>query len=169
MGDSRALQLAGGDPPDSSPSAAAPAAGGQGINGSRCVHCLGVRGVLAGGAVEVAAWPERLLSTAVISSVLVAPVEAQGRSAVPCAFAASRSRDMLSLDPVFVMAEPDPEDLHEDVVDRVGAGRGAGWRRLGAECRRLPGRRRAPPSLRSDGGEGGGFRRRNVLRDEEGA
>ena len=65
-------------------------------------QCGGVRGVLAGGAVEVAAWPEKLLSMVVLSSALGAPVEAHGRSAVPSAFAASRSCGVLSLEPAFV-------------------------------------------------------------------
>ena len=60
LGVSRAHQLAGGDPPDSSPSAAAPAAGRWGIDGFRRVYSLGVRGWLAGGAMEAEARPEKL-------------------------------------------------------------------------------------------------------------
>jgi stage V sporulation protein SpoVS len=123
--------------------------------------------LLAGSAVEVAALPERLLVAVVLSSARRAPVEALGRSAVFSALAALSGRGVLSLLPVFVMAAPAFEDLREDGVDRVGIGRGAGWRRCGAECCRLPGRRRAPPSPRFSGGEGGGFRRQNVLCDEE--
>ena len=84
MGSPRATKLAAGDPPDSSLSAAAPAAGGRGIDGSRRVYSLGVRGVLAGGVVEVAAWPEWLLSVTVPSSASGAPVEALGGSGAFC-------------------------------------------------------------------------------------
>ena len=104
MGSPRATKLAAGDPPDSSLSAAAPAAGGWGIDGSRRVYSLGVRGVLAGGAVEVAAWPERLLVAAALSSVLGGPVDALGRSAVAGASAALQGRGVPSLELVAVVA-----------------------------------------------------------------
>ena len=104
MGDTCADQLAAGDPRDSSPSAAAPAAGGRGIDGSRRVHSLGVRGLLVGGAVVVEARPEKLLEAAVLSSVLGAPVEALGRSAASGASAALRSRGVLPLEPASVVA-----------------------------------------------------------------
>jgi hypothetical protein len=79
------------------PPAAASAAGGRGIDGSRCVHSLGVCGVLAGDVVEVAARPEKLLVAAVPSSAKRAPVEPLGRSAVFSALAALRGRGVLSL------------------------------------------------------------------------
>ena len=104
MGDSRALQLAGGDPPDSSPSAAAPAAGGRGIDGSHRVYSLGVRGWLAGGALEAEAWSEKLLEAAVPSSSLGAPVDALGRSDASGSFAALRSRGLPSPEPAAVVA-----------------------------------------------------------------
>ena len=84
---------------------------------------------------------------------------ARGRSAVPSVFTASRSCGALSLRPASVVVEPEFEDLGEDDgVDQVGAVRGAGWRRSGAECHRLPGRLRVPPSPRFSGGvaEGSG-------------
>ena len=102
---------------------------------------------------EAVAWREKLLRAAFVSSALGAPVEARGRSAVPSVFAASRSCGALSLRPASVVVEPEFEDLGEDDgVDQVGAVRGAGWRRSGAECRRLPGRLRVPPSPRFNGG-----------------
>ena len=104
MGSPRATKLAAGDPPDSSLSAAAPAAGGRGIDGSRRVYSLGVRGVLAGGAVEVAAWPEWLLSVTVPSSASGAPVEALGGSGAFYAPAALRSRSARLPEPPSVMA-----------------------------------------------------------------
>jgi hypothetical protein len=58
----------------SHPPVAAPAAGGWGITGSRCVYSVGSSRVLAGGAAEVEAWPEWLLKTAVLSSGVGAPV-----------------------------------------------------------------------------------------------
>ena len=104
MGNFPCDQLAAGDPLDFSPSAAAPAAGGRGIDGSRRVHSLGVRGVPAGGAVEVAARPERLLVAVVLSSVLGAPVEALGRSTVTGAAVVPRSCGVPSLELAAVVA-----------------------------------------------------------------
>ena len=104
MGDFPCDQLAAGDPLDFSPSVAASAAGGRGIDGSRRVHSLGVRGLLAGGAVEVAAWPERLLVVAALSSVLGGPVDALGRSVVAGASAALRGSGVPSLELVAVVA-----------------------------------------------------------------
>ena len=151
------------------PPAAAPAAGGRGISGSRLVDSLGVRGWVAGGAVEVEAWSVLVLATVVLSSVLQVPVELQGRSAVFSACAAPRSRGVLSLQPVSMVVELAFEDLCEDAVARVGVVRGAGWRRFCAEGCRLPGRRRALPSPKLVGGGGGGFRRQSVLLDGEDA
>ena len=104
MGETPCDQLAAGDPLDFSPSAAASAAGGRGIDGSRRVHSLGVRGVPAGGAVEVAARPERLLVAVVLSSVLGAPVEALGRSTVTGAAVVPRSCGVPSLELAAVVA-----------------------------------------------------------------
>ena len=69
------------------------------------------------------------------------------------------------------MADPVFEDLDGAVaVDQAGvADRGAGWRRSGAEERRLPGRMGAPPSPSEEWRSGGGFRRRSVLCDEDDA
>ena len=64
------------------PPAAAPPAGGRGINGSRRVHSLGVRGVAAGGAAEEVARSESLLKTAALFFDLTAPVEFQAESVV---------------------------------------------------------------------------------------
>ena len=98
MCDTCANQLAAGDPCDSSPSAAAPAAGGRGIDGSRRVHSLGVRGLLAGGALEVElavaarAALRRGMTTKIVERAArrwttvrwrVAEVEARGGSAMP--------------------------------------------------------------------------------------
>ena len=92
------------DPFDPSPSAAASAAGGRGIDGSRRVYSLGVRGVLAGGAVVVAAWLEWLLSAAVLPSASGSPVEALGGSGAFWVPAALRSRRALLPEPPSVMA-----------------------------------------------------------------
>jgi hypothetical protein len=43
--------------------------------------------VLAGGAMELVAWPERLLCAVAVSSTLVAPVELRGGAAALCAVA----------------------------------------------------------------------------------
>ena len=87
-----APQLAAARSARSLASAAAPAAGGRGIDGSRCVYSLGVRGLPAGGVVETAAWLERRLAAVVPSSALDAPVDARGRSAAAGAVAAPWSR-----------------------------------------------------------------------------
>ena len=74
------------------PPAAASAAGGRGILGSRCVCRLGVRGcVLAGAGVVEAVVPERLLLAMVFPSDGAAPVELRRGSAVAPWFAALRS------------------------------------------------------------------------------
>ena len=104
MGLPRATKLSAGDSADPSLSAAAPAAGGRGIDGSRCVYSLGVCGVLAGGAAEVAAWPEWLLAAAVPSSAVGSPVEARGGSVALCAPAALRSRSARPPEPPSVTA-----------------------------------------------------------------
>ena len=104
MGETRATKLVAGDSLDPSPSAAAPAAGGRGIDGSRRVHSLGVCGLLAGGALEVVARSEKLLEAAVLSSALGAPVDALGRSAVSGASAALRSCGAPPLEPASVVA-----------------------------------------------------------------
>ena len=103
MGETRAIELAAGDPLDPSPSAAAPTAGGRVIDGSRRVHSLGVRGFLAGGALEVEARPEKVLETAVLSSSRGAPVEDPGRSGVSGASAALRSRGVPPLEPASMV------------------------------------------------------------------
>jgi hypothetical protein len=67
------------------------------------------------------------------------------------------------------MVEPAFEDPGGGVaVDQAGdVERGAGWRRSGAEGRRLPGRSGDPPSPGNAWRSGGGIRRRNVLCDED--
>ena len=137
------------------PPAAAPAAGGWGIDGSRRVYSVGSSGLASGGAEEAVAWPECVLWAVVLSSAPDAPVELSGGSAAPCASATCRSCGArFPLAGVRVMADPVFEDLDGAVaVDQAGvADRGAGWRRSGAECRRLPGRLRVPPSPRFSGG-----------------
>jgi hypothetical protein len=124
----------------------------------------------AGGAEEAVAWPERLLWAAFPSSVLGTPVELHGGSDVPLASATRRSCETRFPSPESVVEDPVVEDLvGVDVVDQAGAVRGAGWRRFGAEDRRLPGRMGAPPSPSFVQRSGGGFRRRSVLRDEDDA
>ena len=61
-------------------------------------------GLLAGGALEVEARPEKLLETAVLSSTLGAPAEPLGRSAVSGASAAPWSRGAPFPEPVAVVA-----------------------------------------------------------------
>ena len=104
MGETFADQLAGARSARSLASAAAPAAGGRGIDGSRRVYSLGVCGWPAGGAVARAARPERLLAAADPSSVPGAPAGAQGSSAVLGAAAALRSRGVLFPEPASVVA-----------------------------------------------------------------
>ena len=81
-----------------------PAAGGRGINGSRRVHSLGVRGVAAGGAAEEVAWSESLLKTAALFFDLAAPVEFQAESVVLCVSAARGAVARVIPSPVAVMA-----------------------------------------------------------------
>ena len=86
------------------PPAAAPAAGGRGINGSRRVHSLGVRGVAAGGAAEEVARSESFLKTAALFFDLAAPVEFQDESVVLCVSAARGAVARVIPSPVAVMA-----------------------------------------------------------------
>ena len=151
--------LAAVDLLDSPPPAAAPAAGGWGIDRSRCVYSVGCRRVPAGGAKEAMVPPERLLREAVPSSVSGAPAELCGRSAVPGVSASRRRCGRRFPRPVSVVAvlEFEGSDGGDD-VDQAGAVvRCAGWRRCGAEDRRLPGHSGAPPSPRLRGGVVAGF------------
>ena len=132
------------------PPAAASAAGGRGIHGSRRVHSLGVRGgVLAGGAEEVAAVPEWLLAAAVFSSVGAAPWELRRGSTVQPSFTAPRShREGSPFAGVREKADP-AVDVLEDAIHGGQGGvavRCAGWRCSGTEERRLPVRDGGPPS-----------------------
>jgi hypothetical protein len=137
---------------------AALAAGGWGIDGSRCVHSVGRRRVLAGGAEEVAARPEWLLWAASLSSVVDVPVELRGGSAAPCMLATRRSCGAcLPLAGGRVTAAPVVEDLDGGGdIDQAGVVRGAGWRLSGAEDGRLPVRGGAPPSPSFEWRSGGG-------------
>ena len=147
------------------PPAAASAAGGRGIHGSRCVYSLGVRGgVLAGGALVEEVVPEWCLSTAVFPSVGAAPWELRRGSAVLPSFAAPRSaREGSPFAGVQEMVDPAVDDLEGEVA--VGQGgvavRCAGWRCSGTEGRRLPVRDGGPPSP-SYRRWCGRFRRRNA-------
>lgn len=118
------------------------------------------------------AWPERVLWAVVLSSALVAPVERRGGFAVRCAAATRRSCGArLPQAGVREMVEPAVEDLGGGAaVDQAGVvERGAGWRRSGAEERRLPGRSGDPPSPGNEWRSGGGFCRRIVLCGEDDA
>ena len=121
------------------PPAAASAAGGRGIHGSRCVHSLGVRGgVLAGSAGVVAVVPEWLLVAVVFSSDGAAPVELRRGSAAPSSFAARRSsREDFPFAGFREMADLVIDDLKEAVAEGQGgvAVRRAGWRCFGTEER----------------------------------
>jgi hypothetical protein len=156
------------------PSAAAPAAGGWGIDGSCHVYSVGSSSLAAGGAEEAVAWPESFLWAGFLSSALDAPVELRGGSAAPCASATRQSCGAwFPIAGAREKVDPVVEDLDGAVaVDQAGVVvRGAGWRRSGAEERRLPGRIGAPPSPSVQWRRGGGFRRRGVLcdKDEDGA
>ena len=154
------------------PPAAASAAGGRGIDGSRCVHSLGVcGGVLAGGAGEVVVLPEWPFAAVVSSSDGAAPTELRRGSAVPALFVAPRSaREVSPFAGVREMAESAIDDL--EVAGASGQGgvafRRAGWRCSGTEERRLPDRVGEPPSPRR-WRWCGGLRRRSVLRVEDNA
>ena len=149
------------------PPAAAPAAGGWGIDGSRRVHSVGSRGLAAGGAEEEMASAESFLGAEFLSSAWGAPVECCGGSAAPGASAARRCCDAtLPLAGVRGLAAPAFVFLEGDVAgdrDGVVVWR-AGWRCLDAEERRLPGRDGKPPSP-SVWRCSGGFRRRSRLLD----
>jgi hypothetical protein len=149
------------------PPAAAPAAGGWGIDGSRRVYSVGCSGVAAGGAVEAAAWSDCFWWAALLSSALAAPVERRSGPAVPCATAARRSCGpwcpcaggrVMAASAVVVL-----EGVVAGDRDGVVACR-AGWRCSGTEERRLPGRKGSPPSP-SFRRKSGGFRRRSGLLD----
>ena len=118
----------------------------------------------------MAAWSVCFLKTAFLSSVLGAPVELRGGSAVSSVLAARRSCGaLLPFVGVRVVAEPAVENLDGEVaVDQASAVPRAGWRCSGAEWRRLPGRRGSRPSPRF-WRSGGGFRRRDVLLVGDGA
>jgi hypothetical protein len=113
------------------PPAAAPAAGGWGIAGSRRVYSVGSSRVLAGGAAELEAWPEWLLKMAVFSSGVGAPVEASFGSVVPASPASRRRRcacfpragDQVVMAPVFEVLEGSFAGIQAAV-----AGRYAWWR-----------------------------------------
>ena len=153
------------------PPAAASAAGGRGIHGSRYVNSLGVRcGVAAGGAgVEVVA-PECLLwRWSSPPSVRLRGSFAADLPSSPCS----------RLPGVVERAPPSPESerrrirrlTFEGVVagGQVGAVvLRAGWRCFGTEGRRLPSRAGGPPSPRL-WRSCGGFRRRNVQLEDDDA
>ena len=116
------------------PPAAAQAAGGRGIRGSRCVYSVGFSRLLAGGAVEMAAWPEWLLVAVVPSSGGGAPW-----SVVADPPPSSRSRLLGAV----LRANPSPETagrrlrVFEDPDRAGGAVHGVGfgdarWRLSGA-------------------------------------
>ena len=154
------------------PPAAASAAGGRGIHGSRRVHSLGVRGgVPAGGVGEVAVVPEWLLLAAVSSSVGAAPLELRRGSAVSSSFAARwSSREDIPFAGVREMAVPAIDDLEDAVAGGlVGlAVRRGGWRCSCTEGRRLPCRQGEPPSPRL-WRSCGGLRRRSVQLEDDDA
>ena len=88
----------------SRPPAAAPAVGGRGIDGSRRVYSLGVRGVAAGGAAEEVARSVRPLKMAALFFDLATPVEFRVGSVV---FRVSAARGVAAYvipSPVAVMA-----------------------------------------------------------------
>ena len=112
LGENRATKLAAGDPWFPRPPAAASAAGGRGIHGSRRVHSLGVCGVLAGGAGVEAAVSVGLLVAAVFPSVGAAPVELRRGSGAPSSSAALRSaREDIPFAGAREMAGPVIDDL----------------------------------------------------------
>ena len=153
------------------PPAAAPAAGGWGIDGSRRVHSVGRSGVAAGGAEEEVAASVSFWWAAIPFSASAAPVERRSGPAAPCAAAARRScgaRCPRAGD--REMAASAFDGFGGEVAggrDGVGFCR-AGWRCSRTEGRRLPGRRGSPPSP-SFRRRCGGFRRRNGLLDGEDA
>ena len=152
------------------PPAAASAAGGWGIAGSRRVYSVGSSRLLAGGAGELVAWPEWLLEAAVLSFVVGAPVEASNGSAVFATLASRRRRGACRPRAgIRVVEVPAFVDLEGAVrVDQAGVVvRRAGWRCFGAEERRLPGCMGAPSSPSKAWWSSGGFRWRVVLRDED--
>ena len=137
----RVDHLAAVDPFDSSPPAAASAAGGWGIGGSRCVYSVGRRRLLAGGAVEMVASPEWLLQVASFSSVVGAPVELRRGSAAFSALPARRSpRVCFPLPGGRVAAAPGFEDLGE-AADVTQAG-------VASRCRMEVPRSRGPSTSR---------------------
>jgi hypothetical protein len=154
------------------PPAAALAAGGRGIHGSRRFCRLGVRGcVLAGVAEEEAAALEQLLVTAAFFSVGSAPVELRRGSAVQVLFAAPRCRrggfpcagGREVAVPVVVVLEGAVAGGQVGVAVRRG-----GRRCSGTEGRRLPCREGEPPSPRFRR-LCGGLRRCSVLREDDDA
>jgi hypothetical protein len=154
------------------PPAAALAAGGRGIHGSRRFCRLGVRGcVLAGVAEEEVAALEQLLVTAAFFSDGSAPMELRRGSAIQVLFAAPRRRrEGFPFAGGREVAAP-----VVGVLEDAGAGgqvgvavRRGGRRCLGTEGRRLPCREGEPPSPRFRR-LCGGLRRRNVLREHDGA
>jgi len=99
--------------------------------------------------VEAVASTESLLPTAILSSDLEAPVEPRAGFTVPGALVTRRSRGaLLPLAGVHEMAAPVVDDFGgaATVVQAGLVVRGGGWRRPGAEERRLPGRTGAPSS-----------------------
>ena len=154
------------------PPAAASAAEGRGIHGSRRLCRLGVRGGgPAGGAAVEKVVPEWILLTAVFPSVGAAPCELRRGSAVSPSSAALRSaREGSPFAGVQEVVDPAVDILEGEVAERHGgvAVRCAGWRCSGTEERRLPVRDGGAPSP-SYWRWCGGFRRRDVVHDEDDA
>jgi hypothetical protein len=125
--------------------------------------------VLAGGAEEAAVAAVRRFEDGGPLLRPGVPVELHGVSSVLgrpwfCG-AAGRAFPL----PEAEVAAPAVEDLERPAdVDQAFVVRcGAGWRCSGAEERRFPGRSGEPPSPSFVWRCGGGFRRRDVLRDED--
>ena len=153
------------------PPAAAPAAGGRGILGSRRLCRLGVRwGVPAGGAAVEEVVPEWFLKMAVFPSAGAAPCEPRRGSAVsPSSAALWSAREGSPFAGVHGMVDPVIDILEGEVAEGQGGvvGRRAWWRCFGTEERRLPVRDGGPPSP-SVRRWCGGLRRRSVVLDEDG-
>ena len=123
--------LAAGDLRDSPPLAAAPAAGGWGIAGSRRVHSVGSSWAPAGVVMEVVAWPVLCLQVVLVLSGGEAPwsstaerrplPRARGPAGSPCA--GFPPLDLRAADPV--------DALGADGGEAGGAAVGGGWRLCG--------------------------------------
>ena len=129
------------------PPAAAPAAGGWGICGSRLVHSVGVGRVAAGGATEVEVPAVVCLVSFCSSSGDGVPWSSVVRGSTSLSSSIYGSMEFVEPQPVPARRRCRclvPED--DDAFDQDGlAARGTGWR-CHAEGRRLPDRRGVPPS-----------------------